>query len=144
MSAESLLAYKVTDSTDSPGHEDVYIWGKPSFLLPYCLSIIKMSLLSVFLFITPIPCLPLASPWLPSYPEERALPSIGRMPHPCALPPLSLPSGITALLLCLEHLQAGSFSELSLGILSALSPPCHPCVSHCLPAFRALEMSPFP
>ena len=65
MSAESLLAYKLTDSTDSPGHEDVYIWGKPSFLLPYCLSIIKMSLLSCvpiyYIHPLPAPDQPLAS-----------------------------------------------------------------------------------
>lgn len=146
MSAESLLAYKVTDSTDSPGHEDVYIWGKPSFLLPYCLSIIKMSLLSCvpiyYIHPLPAPDQPLAS-ILPVR-KERS-PPLDAWPVPvlCLLSPSlleSLPSFCASS--TFRRVPAQSF--LSAFSLSPLLPPCHPRMSHRLPAFRPLEMSPFP
>lgn len=80
----------------------------------------------MFLFITSAPCLSLASPWLPSYLEERAPSSAGRTPRPpCSAS--SLPSGLTAFVCAwstFRRLPAESF-------LLAFSLPC---CTHAVPA----------
>lgn len=71
------------------------ISGEPSFLLPYCLSVIKVSLSVILCSYLLHP--PPACPWPAlGFHHEKSASSMDARPRTRALPPLSLPSGLTA------------------------------------------------